>query len=126
MATDGEADATARLVGALIGASHVAAGLWLAVGTARVALVDGGGVTVETRRWLRIVANRRIPAEAVASVRVDEDRDSDGDATFRPALRLHSGETVALTTQTTPGADAARAIAEAVARRLGVPEAVEW
>lgn len=124
--SDPDAPATARLVALVVGAANVAGGLWVAVGTTRVSVVDGAGVTVETRRGVWLADSRRVHAPEIAAVTVAEGRDSDGDATFAPALRLHSGETLALTAQTTPSADVARPIAEAVARRLGVPERVEW
>lgn len=115
-----------RLAVVGIGAAHLAGGLSISLSPSRAAEADDGGVTVSDRRWLRPPTTRRVSEREVASVLLMEGRDSDGDATFAPALRLATGETVPLTTQSVSSREAALAMAAAVARRIGRPEAVGW
>lgn len=115
-----------RLAVVGIGAAHLAGGLWMGVGESRDAEADAGGVTISDRRWLRPAVTRRVDEREVEAVVLVEERDSDGDATFAPALRLRTGERVALTTQSVPSRETALEMTTAVARRIGRPEAVAW
>ncbi len=118
-------DDLGRLAVLGVGAAHLAGGLWIAFGESRDAEADADGVTIRSREW-RIRTTRRIPERDIADVVVRETRDSDGDLTYSPALRLVTGETVPLTTQAMPSREAVLEMTTAVARRIGRPEAVAW
>ena len=122
---DPDVDALARLAAVGIGAAHLAGGLWIGFGAGRDAEADAGGVTIRSRTWLTRTT-RRVSEHEIAAVQIVETHDSDGDATFAPALALHTGERVPLTAQATPSREAALEMAAALARRIGRPEAVGW
>jgi|GEM_PF-5825013 len=118
-------DDLARLVAVLIGAAHLAGGLWIGFGASRDAEADADGVTIRSREWLTRTT-RRLDEREIGAVEVVESRDSEGDPMFAPALRLVTGERVPLTTQTLPARETVTEMAAAVARRIGRPEAVAW
>ncbi len=123
--TDAGPTGLERLVAVLIGAAHLAGGLWVGFGESRDATADTDGVTIRSRSW-RARTLRRVDEREIAAVRLAEEPDSDGDPTFAPVLLLQTGEQVPLTTQSTPSREEALDAAAAVARRIGRPEAVNW
>ena len=125
-ACTGEMPLLARLGVLAIGLAHLGGGLFAGWGESRTAVVTRGGATVTHRRLFRAADVQHVSATAVAGVEVEEGRDSDGDATFAPRLRLATGRHLALTSQTLPSHDRVVEIASAVARRLALPEAVDW
>lgn len=115
-----------RLAVLAIGLAHIAGGLIAGWGESRVAVVTRAGVAVTHRRLFRPAETRHVGAAEVAAVEVHETRDSDGDVTFAPRLRLATGRHVDLTVQGTPSREAAIETASALARRLALPESIEW
>lgn len=120
-----EMPALARLCVLAIGLAHLAGGLFAGWGESRTSVVTPAGVTITHRRLFRPAETRHVPAGTIEAVEVEDGRDSDGDATFRPQLRLTTGRRVPLTVQTTPSREQAVEIAAAVARRLERPDAVD-
>ena len=119
-----EAGAGPRLLLALIGASHLGAGLFLCASRWSRAVVRRRGVEWTERGGLRPARSRFFVPSDIGSVFVEEMVDSDGDSTYRVVLRLGSGETVPLTHQFSPSEETAADAAAAVARRLQIPERV--
>lgn len=115
-----------RLGVLVIGLSHLGGGLFCGWGESRTAVVTRAGATVTHRRLFRATETQHVSAATVDAVEVEEGRSSDGDATFAPRLRRTTGRHVALTTQTLASREAVVEIASAIARRLALPEAVEW
>ena len=113
-----------RLGLAVLGAFHLGAGLLVALPTRTTTTVRRSGVEWVSKRPFRPAARRVVPPSEVARVAVEEKIDSDGDATYRVVLRLRSGETLPLTSQSTPAKEVADDAALAVARRLQMPEAL--
>ena len=113
-----------RLLLALIGASHLGAGLFLCASRWSRAVVSRRGVEWTERGGLRPARSRFFVPSDIGSVFVEEMVDSDGDSTYRVVLRLGSGETVPLTHQFSPSEETAADAAAAVARRLQIPERV--
>lgn len=114
-----------RLGVGVIGAAHLFGGLMLWLGTWSGATVRRSGVEWTERPALRPARRRHVPPGDVASVEVDEGRDSDGDATHRVVLVLTTGERLPLTRQTLALRVPAEEAAAAVARRLEIPDQLE-
>lgn len=111
-----------RLGVGVLGAVHFGAGVALWFGRSTCSIVRRRGVEWIERRPFRPTVRRTLAPSEVALVDVESEADSDGDDVFRVVLRLHSGERLPLTHHWGPSREIAEGAAQAVARRLQIPD----
>jgi hypothetical protein len=95
---DDRPDGWGRLLVAVIGSAHVAAGSWLVISMPNLSvwLRRDRPVLHIRKRWLLLRRERTIDLADIAHFRVRQSEDSEGDPVYQLELFLRTGERVAL------------------------------